>query len=542
MIRFLLSTLFAGVFSLVSFSQEKITPALFEKNEGLILRWNNIQSLDSTVSHIAALVSVDEKVWILYNQASSPTPGEISTTLLSFGANLSNISFIPAETENPWIGDYGPIAGYYYDNDGFNRIFSDAVYENTLYPQADLLPLTLASEFGFNYSDLPLQIDASNIQLDGIGRAYISDKILSANPSLSKNQIIQTLYTKLSLNDVIILPSIPESGGNRSEMSRLIKFIDPESLFVTSFPESTPYYALAEALSDTLSSIFNDYGKNFTVYKLMAAPVDNDQYATTAEGKIGSYTSMLVINKKVFVPQYGKEQDADALIKINQIYKGYEIYSIPAGHIAAMNGSLSRMAIAIPQEEIFRIRHSKITEAQQFQEEIWVNVFAQTWLGVDSIQVYYRIHPETEFTVLNSMGCCGGNSGYLSGFTADDTLSYYIRAYYGDLSQTLPLAAPSATFTFWFDAFASNKSGNEIQELEIYPNPVSDVIKLKYNPAEINIASWSLFNSSGKRVMFSQKPITSELKFNDLVINGLYFLILQTDKGKQIVKKVVVQK
>lgn len=542
MIRLLLSILFAGVFSLVSLSQEKITPASFEKNEGLILRWNNIPSLDSTVSHIAALISADDKVWILYNQTSSPTPGEISTILLSFGANLSNISFISAETENPWIGDYGPIAGYYYDNAGFNRNFSDAVYENTLYPQADLLPLSLASEFGFNYSDLPLHIDASNIQLDGIGRAYISDKVLSANPSLSKNQIIQTLYTKLSLNDVIILPSIPESGGNRSEMSRLLKFIDPESLFITSFPESTPYYSQAEALADTLASIFNDYGKNFTVYKLMAAPVDNDQYAANAEGKIGSYTSMLVFNKKVLVPQYGKEQDADALGKINQIYKGYEIHSIPAGHIAALNGSLSRMAIVVPQEEIFRIRHSKITEAQQFQEEIWVNVFAQTWLGVDSIQVFYRIHPATEFTVLNSIGCCGGNSGYLSGFTAADTLSYFIKAYYGNLSQTLPLAAPSATFTFWFDAFASDSNDNEIQDMEIYPNPVSDVIQLKYNPAEYNIVSWSMFNNSGKRVMFSNSTITNELKINASVANGMYFLILQTDKGKQIVKKVVVQK
>lgn len=542
MIRYLFSFLFITSMWFAAIAQEKITPPTFEKNEGLILRWNNVPSLDSTVSLVTAIISTNDKVWIVYDNNNSPSVSELANQLSLFGANLSNVSFIASATENPWLGDYGPIAGYYYDNNSFNRHFADASYGNNLMPHSDFLPLTLASEFGFDYSSLPLQIDVSNLQLDGIGRAYVSDKVLTDNSQLTKEQIIEILYTNLSLNYVTILPSIAESGGERGEISRLIKFIDPESLLVTSFPENTPYYEESEALADSLSNIFNDTGRKFKVYRVQAAPVDNNQYATTMDGKIGSYTSTLVFNNKVIIPQFGKEQDTEALNLIHQIYKGYEIHSIPAAHLADLNGSLNRMAIFVPQEEIFRMRHSKITEAQQFQEEMWVNVFAQTWLGVDSIQVFYRIHPETEFTSLNSIGCCGGNSGYLSGYSATDTISYYIKAYYGNISQTLPIAAPSATYTFWFDAFAAMKNQLSQNQIEIFPNPVSDKINLKYSPDEIRLSSWGLFNSHGIRIMHSNISNTKEIEISSSVSNGIYFLVIQTEKGNQIVKRVIVQR
>lgn len=539
------SLLIALVFILVSTSlksQDVITTPTFEQNEGLILRWNNNPSLDSTVALVTSIVSADDKVWILYNNEVSPTISEISDILLSFGAKLSNVSFIESKAENPWLGDYGPIPGYFYDNNGYNRHFTDTYYGNNQFPEADFIPLALASEFGFHYDKLPLQLDASNIQLDGIGRAYVGDNVLTDNPLLTKTQIIQALYTKLSLNDITILPSIPNCGGTRSDISRLVKFIDPESILVTSFPESTSYYQETENLADTLSKLFNDTGRKFKIYKLLAAPIDSGKYAISNLGKIGSYTTAIVLNNKVLVPKYGKSQDEAALNLYGQIYKGYDIHAIPAIDIAKMDGSLNRMATFIPQQELFRMRHSKITEAQQFQEEIWVNVFATTWNMIDSIQIYYRIHPETEFTVINSIGCCGGNSGYLSGFTATDTISYYIKAYSGSHTQTLPLAAPSANYIFWFDAYANLPSQKAESEVTIFPNPATDKIYLKPLNESTSIVSYALFNSNGKKIQQEQSEGINYISLSTSNPDGFYLLILTTDSGKQIVKPIIIQK
>ncbi|MFZ4547530.1 MAG: agmatine deiminase family protein, partial [Bacteroidales bacterium] len=384
--------------------------------------------------------------------------------------------------------------------------------------------------------------EGGNLLLDGIGRGFVSDRVISQNPGKSKLEIIQILYTYLSLNEIIILPSVPECGGGEwKELSRLAKFTDPETVLVSQSPENLPYYEQLENLADTLSKTYNDVGKLLKVVRLPIASLQNGTYSTSDSGEIRSYTSSLIFNDKILIPSYNSPSDAVALSVYQQLFNGYQIFQIPSQVLSSHHGSLGRLTVHIPQEKLFRMRHSKYSGPQVFESELWINTFVQTFDLIDSIQLFYRIHPSTTFEVMNTYGCCGGNSGYLSGYTINDTVSYYIKAYSGDYDQTLPNGAPEATFTFWFDAFTGLPTLDKGEGLTIFPNPATNHIYINGNGESIQNANYQILNISGG--VLTEGILNSEAKIilPDNLSNGLYILKIITS-GKSWVSKLYLHR
>lgn len=522
-------------------AQDVYIQAEFEKNEGIILKWNYDPAIDSTIVRIASIISSDDKVWILYDPSQPVTRAQVESELIAGGVDPLNLIMMEGVAENPWIRDYGPVAGYYFDDAVKTRHFVDAVYDASQYPLADFLPLQLASEFGFNYADMQLNFEPGNLLLDGIGRGFVGDRVLSENPGLSTNQVIQTLYTRLSLNEIIILPSIPECGGGAwSELSRLVKFIDSETVLVTQFPDEIPYSQQVNLLADTLSKMYNDVGRQFEVVRIPASPFGNDQYAQSNDGIIRSYTSSLIFNNKILIPSYGHANDQLALTIYKSQFPGYDIYQVPAQVLADEHGSLYRLAVNVPQENLFRIRHSKITGPQLFENEIWINAFVDTWQPLDSIQVFYKIHPSDEYQAVNTYGCCGGNSGFLGGYSESDTISYYLKAYSGDYSQTLPIAAPEGLFTFWFDPYTGIDKKTNHESLRIFPNPSTGIVNLDGVTVSAN-ATYEVLNLSGLKVDGGDLDGQGRIRLSGNLANGFYILKI-IDTGKTHISKLYLHR
>jgi len=522
-------------------AQDVTIQSEFEKKEGILLKWNYNENVDSTIARIASIISADDKVWIIYDPVNGVTSGQILSYLVSRGTNATNVYFTEGTAENPWLRDYGPVAGYYFDDSGFTRHFVDSQYHPAQYPQADFLTLQLTSDFGFNYDVMSLNFEGGNLLLDGIGRGFAGDRILSENPGLSPNQVAQAIYTKLILNEIIYLPSIPECGGGEwSEISRLVKFIDSETVLVSEFPTDMPYYQQVELIADTLAKTYNDVGKLLQVIRIPVAPDGNGEYAVSNSGTIQSYTSSIILNTKILVPSYDQSQDAEALSIYSELFPGYQVFLIPAQNLAAMHGSLYRLALNIPQPELFRIRHSKITGLQAFEPEIWVNAFVDSWNPVDSIQVFYKSHQASAYEVINTYGCCGGNSGTLSNYSVNDTISYYIQAYSGNHVQTLPIAAPEGVFTFWFDPYTNITGNPKIEDVIIYPNPASDHIFIIGMSKSSTTDSYQVFTLSGNMVAEGKIIPGNEIRLPEYLVNGLYMIKI-INSGKTHICKLYLQ-
>jgi hypothetical protein len=287
--------------------------------------------------------------------------------------------------------------------------------------------------------------------------------------------------------------------------------------------------------------MYNDVGKQFKVIRLPVVPDENGEYAVTNSGIIRSYTSAIFLNNKILIPSYNHVFDTEALEIYTQEFPGYEIYQVPAQVLAAEHGSLFRLAVNIPQPELYRIRHSKRTGMQPFESEIWINSFVESWVAVDSIQLYYRVHPSTTYLVENTYGCCGGNSGFMSGYTLNDTISYYIKAYSSSHTQTLPLAAPQGVFTFWFDLFTGTEQGNKDQAFSVYPNPARDKIYFKGIGMIGSGDNYQLYNLTGSKVAEGDIPVTGGIRLPEYLVNGLYIIKIVTF-GKTHISKLYLQR
>ena len=526
-----ITILFIGLlFTAVSLNAQEVhVPAEFEQNEGILLKWNYSSSLDSVVIKIASVISPENKVWLLHDPENVVTIAEIQSMLTDFGANLANIIFIEGKAENPWIRDYGPLTAYQITDQGYTRHFIDSQYFPTEFPEADFLPIQLASDFDFNYDLMPLNFEGGNLLLDGIGRGFVSDRILAENPSMNIYQVIQGLYMKLNLNEIILLPSIPECGGGEwSELSRLVKFIDPETVLVSQFPANVPYYQQVELLADTLSKTYNDVGKALQVVRLPVAPDVNGGFAADNSGEIRSYTSSLLFNNKILIPSYNSDSDSIAFNIYQQLFQGFQVIQIPSLALSALHGSLFRMAVNVPQQKFFRLRHSKHTGQIAFEPELWVNSYVNSPDPVDSIQLFYRVHPSTTYQVVNAFGCCGGNSGLITGFAIGDTISYYVQAYGGDHIQTLPIGAPVANYTFWFDLFTSINSEAKEQNITIFPNPASDILFIKGISKSETFAEYTLLNINGISVTQGSFQGDSKLNLPKNLPDGFYVIKIIT--------------
>jgi len=320
----------------------------------------------------------------------------------------------------------------------------------------------------------------------------------------------------------------------------LVKFIDSETVLVSQFPTTVPYYQQVEMIADTLSKMYNDVGKMLQVIRLQAAPDENGEFADSNSGTIQSYTSSIILNNKILIPSYNQSYDEAALVVYQQLFPGYEVFQVPAQNLAAMHGSLYRLAVNIPQPDLFRIRHSRITGMQNFESEIWINTFVDSWNPIDSIQLFYKIHPSADYQVLNTYGCCGGNSGFLSGYAISDTISYFIKAYSGNHNQTLPLPAPEALYTFWFDAFTGVSNNTKYQEVTIFPNPASDVIYIKGIAKSSPDDSYQILNLSGIRVADGEIIPGSGIMLPANLVNGFYMVKI-SNAGKTHICKLYLQ-
>jgi len=96
----------------IAVAQDVIIPGEFERNEGILLKWNYNLQVDSTVSRVAAAASSGSKVWLVFNPEQTTTQSQILDQLLAMGANASNIAFIEGDAETLWFRDYCPFDGF----------------------------------------------------------------------------------------------------------------------------------------------------------------------------------------------------------------------------------------------------------------------------------------------------------------------------------------------------------------------------------------------------------------------------------------------
>ena len=265
------------VLSLSISSQTRIFPAEFEKQQGIILTWDYSPQRDSVISNMAGAIQDFAEVYIIYNpSAQSCDTFCIRSFLLSRGVGYSNISFIPAYTETLWIGDYGPVSGYRSNGDQMQHFFLDAQFSQYNRPYDDSIPRQLAHYWNIPVSPLALELEGSNILLDGTGNGFGSKKIWQQNPSLSNSFIGSLLKNNLGLTDFHFIDVLENSGGGPwMHLDMFMKIIDNQTILISKIPEYLPDYYLLESIANQLSQLQNQLGAYYQLIRIPSPPNEN---------------------------------------------------------------------------------------------------------------------------------------------------------------------------------------------------------------------------------------------------------------------------
>lgn len=490
--------------SLVALSQfAVVTPAEFEKNEGILLVWDYSPQRDSITANIAKAAQQAGKVWIIYYPGQAPADtSQIRSYLYSRGVLPDSLYFIPALTETLWIRDFGPMVQYGNFGQETERYVIDMGYSAYNRPKDDSIPSQIANLWNWKKVNLPLELEGGNIIFDGLGRGFVSKRILAQNPALSQAMIRNILIDKFNVDDIVFLENLNNSGGFLwKHVDMWMKVLDFETILVSSYPNHLPDYPVIEANVDVLRSLTNGFGKPYNIIRIPAPPKANGNWATTQNDEMRTYTNSLIINNTVIVPSYNLPQyDQQAL----QIYKdampGYKIIMVDSRNLTPLGGAIHCITKEVPAEHHLRVVHRKITGIQAYSPEMYIYTSCSSTADIQRMWLHYKINDDHDYRRVPVYFACPQNIGIIEGLQPGDTVYYYLEAVSVKGTINYPLSAPAGNFTFWFEGgTVGEKEINAENRLIIVPQPNSGSFYV-HNSREVNIEKIQIFDNSGRLV------------------------------------------
>ncbi len=512
-----------------------------EKNEGVLLVWDYHPERDSVTANIAGAVQNSAKVWIIYYPGTAPADtSEIRQFLLSMDVGYHNVEFMPGWTETLWIRDFGPFTGYGDFGDGLERYMIDAGYSAYGRPMDDSIPSQIAGYWDMPSIDLPLELEGGNILLDGLKYGLASKRLLDQNPSYSEEDLTAMLEDYFATDEFILLEELTQTGGGIwSHVDMYIKFIDSETIMVSKYPDHVPDYDLIESQVEFLSQLNTYFEEPFEIIRIPAPPNADGEFPDEQNDEMRTYTNSLIMNDVVVVPSYGlPEYDSIAKTVYERAMPGYTIEMVDSRDLTPLYGAIHCITKEVPQPEMLRIIHKKVTGMQPYSENFNIYSQCQNESEVDSLFLYYRHKGQSEYIKTEMQQVCPQNFGVIPGCQPQDTIEYYIEAKTAQSVVQAPLSAPQGYYRFWFDPATESHQVEETL-FSVYPNPASSKIVVTFNGGQN--ADLIIRNTTGK-IMMQKTVASSELiPLERNFTKGIYLVTIEHKNGIIETKKLIIR-
>ncbi|MGE0869242.1 MAG: agmatine deiminase family protein [Kofleriaceae bacterium] len=203
------------------------------------------------------------------------------------------------------------------------------------YPLAQTAARELSSMIGLPVYESPLLLEGGNLMSDEDGRLFTTDRLLEANPSLTKEAIEAELIQALGVNEVVWLPALPYESTGHIDM--FAKFAGGNRVLV-----SDSLHLARKPVLDQVATTFGELG--YEVTRVMAGELDGSNLWNF------SYTNSLFVNGRVFVPTYastGTSDEENAHIAETDVaavatYEalGFEAVPVASGKLLYYGGSV----------------------------------------------------------------------------------------------------------------------------------------------------------------------------------------------------------
>lgn len=188
---------------------------------------------------------------------------------------------------------------------------------------------------GVRFSDIPVKCDGGNVVEDGDGNAVISTKFLSDN-FMTLEHARHALYEDAGLNNVAFIEADEQGGLEHSD--GVVSFVEAGVLAVNDYVKDPDYQTMIE--DEIYAAI-----PNVTIHRVIMGPQNSSEILDDRFGSAcGLYTNALVTPDRIFLPQFGVEEDDIAYEQFSNI-TSKEVIRVSSSNVCNMVSSTQPYSI-----------------------------------------------------------------------------------------------------------------------------------------------------------------------------------------------------
>ena len=202
----------------------------------------------------------------------------------------------------------------------------------------------LIEKAGVKFAESDWLNDGGNFVDDYAGRLVISRKFLADN-DVSEREARDYLTSQPDIDHVAFIDADEQGGLEHAD--GVVAFIDPNVLVINSYDEDPQYAAKLKA--DLRAGL-----PNVTIQEIVTPYDGTVIYDERFGSACGLYTNMLVTPERIYFPQFGIPEDAEALALMREWTKK-EIVPVQSGGICQMGGGVRCMSWQLRGENAERL-------------------------------------------------------------------------------------------------------------------------------------------------------------------------------------------
>lgn len=203
----------------------------------------------------------------------------------------------------------------------------------------------LMTDAGLSFRTIPLLNDGGNFVDDYAGRAVVSRKFLRDN-NLSEEEGRERLRREAGLSHIAFIEADEQGGLEHAD--GVAAFIGPNTLVINRYPDDPDY---AAALRADLKA-----GLPGVIIHEIVAPYDGAAiYDQRFGSACGLYVNMLVTRTRIYLPQFGVPEDAEALASLRR-WTDKEIVPVRSDKVCRMGGGVRCMSWQLRGDNAARLR------------------------------------------------------------------------------------------------------------------------------------------------------------------------------------------
>lgn len=350
-------------------------PGEFEPHRGCVMIWPErpgswnygAKKAREAFVQVAEAIADSETLYMLV----SPAQKELARKMLS-----DRVALIEMETDDAWARDTGPTMVMHEDGsmEGVDWQFNawggtfDGLYAS--WEKDDKVASGVCKALGYPCADArPFVLEGGSIHSDGEGTLLVTEACLLSkgrNPQMSKEEIEKQLCYWLGAEKVIWLPRGIFNDETNEHVDNVCAFVKPgEVVLAWTDDENDPQYDLSMQDLEVLKRETDAKGRSFVVHKLPIPKVPVCLTKEDVEGFVfepgedereegermaASYVNFYISNGGIILPQFGDENDSEAVRILKECFPERKIYPIDARAIIVGGGNIHCITQQIPKE------------------------------------------------------------------------------------------------------------------------------------------------------------------------------------------------